>query len=369
MKLKCTTEKLVSIIIKAEKIIGRNLNLPILSCILLEAKGDKLFVKSTNLDLGIEISLTAEVEKEGVITVPGTVLKNLLSNIPFLDNTTLEVKDENLLIKSKGNTSTIKAFTNKEDFPSIPKIAEEGVFKIDNSKLIKGLKSVWYSASISNIKPELSSILVYTENNYLYFVATDSFRLAEIKFPIKLKENEEDIKLLVPFKNIPEIIRVFEDIEGDINIEYNKNQIAFKYNNIYLTSRIIEGNFPDYQQLIPKEFTTEAVVLMEDFIKVFKIINIFSDKFNAVNFNLEPKNKKFEIQSKSDEVGENINQLSASLSGDNLSINFNAKYITDCFQSIPTDSIILQFNGLSKPMIIRGVSDTQFTYLVMPMNK
>ena len=198
-------------------------------------------------------------------------------------------------------------------------------------------------------------------------MATDSFRLAETKIPIISKEKINNI--LIPFKNVPEIIKIFEDVEGDIDIEISKNQISFNYDNIYLTSRVIEGSFPDYKQLIPKEFTTEVVVLMEDFIRVFKIINIFSDKFNQVNFNIEPNNKKFEIKSKSDEVGENVNNLSASLSGDDLNINFNYKYITDCFQSIHTDSIVLQFNNIGKPMIIRGVSDNQFLYLVMPMNK
>jgi len=162
---------------------------------------------------------------------------------------------------------------------------------------------------------------------------------------------------------------VFEDIEGDVEISFTKNQISFNYDNIYLTSRIIEGVFPDYNQLIPKEHSTEVVVLLDDLINIFKIINIFSNKFNQVNFNIDPEKKIFEMKSKSDEVGENVNNVSAALSGEALSINFNYKYIIDSFQSIVTDSVILQFNGLSKPLVIRGVSDNQFLYLVMPMNK
>ena len=366
MKLKCVIEKITNAISKAEKITGKNLNLPILNCVLLEAKNNNLIIKSTNLDLGIEISISADVEKEGIIAVNGSVFKNLLSNISNKDNLLLETKNNNLFISSKNNTATIKSNPN-DDFPSIPKIESEKSLSLDAKKIIKGLRSVWYSASVSSIKPELSSVLINTDNNYIYFAATDSFRLAEIKIPIKSEEKIENI--LIPFKNIPEIIRVFEDVEGDIEIKFTKNQISFQYNGIYLTSRIIDGVFPDYKQLIPKEFTTEAVVLLNDLTNVFKITNIFSDKFNQVSFNINPQNKKFEIKSKNDEVGENINMVPAALSGDNLEINFNCKYITDCFQSIATDSVVMQFNGLNKPMIIRGVSDNQFLYLVMPMNK
>ena len=365
MKLKCITTKLITAVSKTEKIIGKNLNLPILNFLLLEAKDNKLTFKATNLDLGIEISINAEVVEEGNIAVPGAIFKNLLTNISD-EKIDLEIKNDNLHINTNSNVSTIKIQTS-EDFPSIPKVKGDNKISLDSKKLIKGLKSVWYSSSISNIKPELSSVCINIEDDFIYFVATDSFRLAETKIPVISKEKISNI--LIPFKNVPEIIKVFEDIDGDIDLEISKNQISFTYNNIYLTSRVVEGSFPDYKQLIPKEFTTEVVVLMEDFVRVFKLINIFSDKFNQVNFNIEPKNKKFEIKSKSDEVGENVNNISASLSGDDLNINFNYKYITDCFQSIYTDSIVLQFNSIGKPMIIRGVSDNQFLYLVMPMNK
>ena len=365
MRVKCITNKLTNIISKIEKITGKNLNLPILNCALLEAKDNKLIIKSTNLDLGVEIFLTTEVEEDGIIAVPGSILKNLLSNISS-NNILLKSEKDNLLISSESNISIIKSYPNN-DFPLIPKVDSKDKFIIDCKKLLKGFKSVWYSASTSTVRPELSSVYLSIKDGYLYFVATDSFRLAEVKIPIK---SEKEVKnILIPFKNIPEIIRVFEDIEGDIEINFTKNQIAFKYDNIYLTSRIIEGVFPDYKQLIPKEYTTEVVMLLDDLINTFKIINIFSNKFNQVSFNIDPKNKIFEMKSKSDEVGENINKVSAALSGDELSINFNYKYIIDSFQSITTDSIILQFNGSNKPLVIRGVSDNQFLYLVMPMNK
>ena len=365
MKVKCIINKLNNFISKIEKITGKNLNLPILSCILLEAKDNKLFLKSTNLDLGVEIFINAEIEEEGTIAIPGSVLKNLISNISG-NNISLKTEKDNLLVSSESNTSVIKSFPN-DDFPMIPKIDLKDKILIDCKKLLKGFKSVWYSASTSTVRPELSSIFISIKDNYLYFVATDSFRLAEFKIPVKTDKELKNI--LIPYKNIPEIIRVFEDVDGDIEMSFTKNQISFKYDNIYLTSRIIDGNFPDYQQLIPKEHTTEVVVLLDDLINIFKIINIFSNKFNQVSFNIDPGNKVFEMNSKNDEVGENVNKVAAALSGEALSINFNYRYIIDSFQSIHTDSLVLQFNGQSKPLVIRGVSDNQFLYLVMPMNK
>jgi len=365
MKVKCIINKLNNFISKIEKITGKNLNLPILSCILLEAKDNKLFLKSTNLDLGVEIFINAEIEEEGTIAIPGSVLKNLINNISG-NNISLKTEKDNLLVSSESNTSVIKSFPN-DDFPMIPKIDLKDKILIDCKKLLKGFKSVWYSASTSTVRPELSSIFISIKDNYLYFVATDSFRLAEFKIPVKTDKELKNI--LIPYKNIPEIIRVFEDVDGDIEMSFTKNQISFKYDNIYLTSRIIDGNFPDYQQLIPKEHTTEVVVLLDDLINIFKIINIFSNKFNQVSFNIDPGNKVFEMNSKNDEVGENVNKVAAALSGEALSINFNYRYIIDSFQSIHTDSLVLQFNGQSKPLVIRGVSDNQFLYLVMPMNK
>ncbi|MBM2817459.1 MAG: Beta sliding clamp, partial [Parcubacteria group bacterium] len=201
----------------------------------------------------------------------------------------------------------------------------------------------------------------------LVFVATDSFRLAE-KI-IKIEKDDNQFSILVPLKNIPEIIRIFEEFSGEVSICLSKNQISFSDNYNYIVSRLIDGVFPDYKQIIPKEIKTEAIVLKQDLISTLKISNIFSDKFNQVNIKILPSKKVFEITTKNSNIGENTNTVPASLSGDDISVNFNYKYIIDCIQSIDSDSVSLSFNGVSKPMTIRGISDKSFTYIVMPMNK
>ena len=224
-----------------------------------------------------------------------------------------------------------------------------------------------YSSSPSTIRPVLSSILLSSEEDHVIFVATDSFRLSEKK--INVKKHKEFNQILIPFRNIGEIIRTLEDIKDDVIVFLNDNQIAFSFGDIYITSRIIDGTFPDYKQIIPKETKTETIVLKQDLVSALRISNIFSDKFSQVIFNINSKEKEFKITTKNMDVGENENKLDSVVKGEKLTISFNYKYIIDCFQSIDSDSISLSFSGNNKPMVVSGVGDKSFLYLVMPMNK
>lgn len=366
MNIECVKDKLLKDLSKAEKITGKNVTLPILSCILLDASDSILTITSTNLDLGIEIKIPVKVNKPGKVAVSGVVLNNFISNLSNDKNINLELVDNILNVSTKHSKAQIKTFPI-DDFPSIPKVSKETSFNINTPDLIKGLKSVMYSASVSTIRPVLSSILIYSEEDKLFFVGTDSFRLAEKS--IKIKKHIDIEPILIPFKNIPEIIRSLEDIKNDINVFINQNQIAFVYDDMYLTSRVIDGNFPDYKQIIPKDAKTEVVVLKQDLINALKISNIFSDKFSKVVFNISQKNKSFTINTKNLDIGENTHSIDSVIKGDDIEISFNYKYIIDCFQSIDSDSVTLQFFDINKPMVIKGVSDDTFIYLVMPMNK
>lgn len=366
MKIECVKEKLLQVVSKAEKITSKNPTLPILSCLLLEVKNNNLIIKATNMDLGIEAEIPVKVEEEGVVAVPGSVLNNLLSNIQIDKSVIFETIDNNLQVKTEHGKSIIKTHPS-DDFPTIPKVSDGISFGLDAKKIIKGLKSVVFSSSLSSVKPELSSVYIYTDDNDLIFVATDSFRLAEKR--IKTQKTNDSLSILIPLKNIPDIIKVFEDVDGVIDVCLSKNQISFSYDHNYLVSRVIDGVFPDYKQIIPKDFKTEVVVLKQDLLSVLKISNIFSDKFNQVNLKVMPSSKVFEITTKNSNIGENTNSVPASLSGDDVVVNFNYKYIYDCLQVIESDSVSLSFDGVSKPLVIRGVSDKSFSYIVMPMNK
>jgi DNA polymerase-3 subunit beta len=177
------------------------------------------------------------------------------------------------------------------------------------------------------------------------------------------------LKGISTIKNAIEIVKSFEQVEDDITITLQKNQISIKSTTIYLTSRVVDGNFPDYKQIIPKNKTTEINVLKQDIASSLKISNVFSDKFNQISFKINPKQKVFEIRSENSDIGENTTIINASLSGEATEVNFNYKYIMDCFNSISSDSLIFELNGSNKAMIIKPTNDASFMYLVMPMNR
>ncbi len=365
MKVESTKDKLSQAIAKVEKITGKNLTLPVLGCILLEARSNQLVIKATNLDLGIEITLPVKVEEEGIIAVPGGVLSAFISQLQS-KNVTLETVDGNLKVSTPQNSTVIKSMLH-EDFPKIPVIEDGKSFSIGAQLFAKGLQSVWYSSSTSSMKPELSSVYIYNDGDEAVFVATDSFRLAEKR--VALKKAKDLPPILIPHRNVLEIMHTLEQMHDEVQVKMNKNQISFASDGVYLTSRIVDGVFPDYRQIIPKEFKTEAVMLKADFQQALKIANIFSDAFKQVNVKVDPAKKAFELKTRNSDVGENMNRIEGALSGDPIEINFNYKYIIDSFQSLDSDSISLQFAALNRPMIMKGVSDNSFTYLVMPMNK
>ena len=366
MNIECIKEKLSYAVGKAERVTSKNITLPILSCVLLEAKDSTLTIKATNLDIGIEITIPVKVNKPGKIAVSGSILYNFIGNLTNDKNITLEVVGGNLKVSTKHSESLIKAFI-VDDFPNIPKIKNGTPFTFNTPNLIKGFKAVIYSSSVSTIRPVLSSIMLASEDDSVVFVATDSFRLSEKR--IGVKKHKEFNQILIPFKNVGEIIRILDDVKEDVNVFLSENQIAFSHNDLYITSRVIDGTFPDYKQIIPKETKTEVVVLKQDILSGLRISNIFADKFSQVTFQINPKEKVFKITTKNMDVGENVNNIDAVIKGEALSISFNHKYIIDCFQSIDSDSVSLSFSDTNKPMIIKGVGDKTFLYLVMPMNK
>src|SRR3989344_4957371 len=368
MRIECVQEKLKWSVSIAEKISGKHMTLPVLSCLFFEAsKNNTITIKSTNLDLGIEIIISAKVEEEGTVAIPSATLSSFVNGLSDSEKSVKMVLDQgNLKINTPKSSGIIKTLPS-DDFPSIPHVQSGNTFSLNAVDFVKGLKSVWYSSSVSSVKPELSSVYIYCEDEFVIFVATDSFRLAEKK--VKIKKSKDFGQILIPHKNIPEILRVLENVNGEAEVELDKNQISFRYDGVYLVSRVIDGTFPDYKQIIPKKSVTEAVILKQDLVNALKLSNIFSDKFNQTNIKISPENKKCEIKTKNNDIGENITALDAVVTGEPIDINFNYKYIIDCFQSIDSDSVTLTFNGMHSPLVIIPVTDKTFRYIVMPMNR
>jgi DNA polymerase III subunit beta len=367
MELSTNIQKLKTAIIQADKITSKNASHPILGAILLKTVEKGLNIRSTNLSLGVDITVPANIKKEGEIAVVGSLLVGIFSSLSGKEEVSFNLVGDTLSVSSAGSNLVVNTLATDE-FPSIPKV-EGLMFKISTSLFLQGLKAVYYAASVSDIKPEISSVFIYPENNNsITFVSTDTFRLAEKS--IKVDSVPDFNGLLIPFKNISEIIRVLADHEdSDVEIIFNKNQISFQVEDIYLTSRLIDGLFPDYRQILPKDNQTQVIVLKQDLIDALRMANVFGDKFNQATIVIDPSDGIFEISSKNAGVGENNTTLDATLTGDSISLNINYKYLLDCFQSIHDDSVVLEFVNPKKPMIVKSVSDKTFLYLIMPMNR
>lgn len=368
MKCEISFEKLKQAISLTERVASKHTTLPVLSCVLIEISKNVATIKSTNLDVGMEVELAVKADGDGVFAVPAHTISAFLSQLNAKDQVVkLESAAGNInisLAKSRGVIKTLPT----DDFPAIPVIVDGKTTTLPSEVLIKGFKSVWYSASVSNVKPELSSIYIYKDSENIVFAATDSFRLAEKKIALPKGAAIED--MLVPFKNSIEIVKMLELAGPTVTIKSNKNLVSFEAGGIRITSRIIDGVFPDYRQIIPKAFTTEVVLLKQDLINTIKVSSVFADNFNQIHLVIDPKGKKVEIDTKNNDIGENKSQLDAAITGEPVEINFNSKYIADSFQSIDADSVSMQFNGKNKPLVIRPISgDQTFLYLVMPMNR
>lgn len=365
MKLLCKTEQLKNAVNLAEKMTGKNLTLPTLHAILLIASGKSLKIRSTNLAVGIEIEIPAVVEQEGVVLIKGEVLSNVISNILGKQDVNLKLEHENLVVITEASKTVIKCLP-QEEFPTLP-IVEGESFDIKSNLLQEGIRSVYFCAANTEIKPEIASIFIYTDQDNIVFVATDSFRLAEKK--IKVKNIPEILKILLPYKSISDILRVLDLFSGDVRVSFNRNQLSLSGGGIYFTTRLIDGSFPDYKIIIPKEEKTKVVVMKQELLSTLRLSTIFADKFFQIVFSVKTQDKKIIIDSKNNDVGSSLSSIDAVIEGAPIEVSFNLKYFIDVFQSILNDSVSISFTEANKPIIIKGIQDNTFLYLLMPTNR
>ena len=365
MKFTITKNRFAEAIAKAERIAGKNLSLPVLRCVLIVAQDNVITIRATNLDLGIEMKLPATITTKGTVAIPADTLHGFLSALSTQSQVDVEQEGTHVIISSQKSTTKIASYPH-EDFPTLPRVEGGELFKIQGKEFAQGLKSVWWSATSSSIKPELSSIYVYSDGDMLVMVATDSFRLAEKKIHAKKTGAFESI--LIPLKNISEIIRHSEQ-GSEISVFGDSYQIAFHVDDTYITSRVIDGTFPDYKQIIPGEFESEIIALKQDCIDALKHARVFSDQFNKLTITIDTKEKQVTFNTINAEIGEALVSIDAAVSGAPLQMHFNHQYVLDVFSSLTTDSVSFSFSGTGKPMLIKPVGDASFSYIVMPMNR
>src|SRR3989344_256920 len=366
MRFTTTKEKILNASIISEHITGRKESLPILSCILLDA-GKEFSVRATNLEAGIEICVPGDIEEKGSVAVSSSVFSQTLRSISG-EKIVFKTEGGNLVIESRGTRTLIKAVPH-EEFPLLPSAGgdKKGI-SLSREMLMRCIQSVSYAASASMIRPELGSVYISIKTSRLVCAATDSFRLAEKIMKTKVAHDGGEI--LIPLKHAGELIYVLERLsDEEVSLLADDSQLAVIAGGARFISRIIEGTFPNYQEIIPKAFTTEATVLKNDFAEMLRKARVFSGNDQHVGLHHYPKRKIFSATAQSPDVGEMSDSIDAAISGEDIDINFHIGYLSDCISSISSDSIVLGFSGAGKPLVIRGVSDASFTYLVMPLNR
>jgi DNA polymerase III subunit beta len=380
MKILSTTDNFKKGILTAEKIIGKNLTLPILSNILLEAEKGRLKISATNLEIGIMYLMRAKIEKEGKIAVPGKIIGSFISNIADNEKIAAEIKDQTLYLTYQGNRALIKGF-NAKDFPIIPKPQTDPILEIESQKFQECVIKVLSSAAIAETRQELTGILMGFEENNLTLAATDSFRLAEVIMKIeKEKINasyqkyiSKNSSIIIPAKTLQEVSRSIGPESGSLKIYIGENQIFFEVDEILFVSRLIDGKYPEYKQVIPKNFLASLRIKKEDLLRAVRVASIFSDsKSREIKLVVKEGEKKIKIEAQSMESGENMTEVEcvATLKG-SATIAFNNRYLIDGLSTLSSEEIYIGFNDSFGPVILREVIEGKiredFLHIIMPI--
>lgn len=364
MKITVSQTDLIHTLELISRVSTKHVTLPVLQCVLIQVTDHEVTLTATNLEIGIEATVAATVETPGTVAVSATTL---LQSIQFVNkkDITLRVVDGVLVVESGTGVTKINIMPHDE-FPTITKITEGGE-TIKRQFFATGIKTVAFAASVSSIKPELGSVYIQQKKEHsLTFVATDSFRLMEKTVPQQGFVLSQP--LLIPQKNAIELARVCDLLQSDPRLVITDNQCALHFTEgVYITSRMVAGTFPDYEAIIPKEYTTEATVIKQDLVQLFKKSQIFLNKFLQVT--LAVQDDMVTVSSQNGEVGATSDSAQAEVSGSPITLNFNQQYVLDPLGHINDDSVTLYFAGIGRPLVIKGVSDASLRYLVMPMNK
>lgn len=366
MKLELLKKHLEDATHIVSRVSNKNLSLPVLGCVVISATQNRTVLRATNLDVSVEIGLKSKVLEEGDIAVPAQVFSQAVSATSD-EKITLESNEGVLkIITSHGEVKLNTIDVN--EFPTLPYV-KDGVgvsLTLPVKELSRSLKGVVFAAATSGMRPELASVFLTVQEGVLTTAATDSFRLSEIKAPVKVRSDVDSI--LLPARNIPDILRVLEGTDT-VEVRVDENQVTYISDGNFITSRVVDGAFPQYTAIIPKEFTTTATLLTEDLQRVLKKVAVVTDQAGQVAFNLDPQSKVLSVSGVNTQVGEIEETVDAALEGEPIQVNFNVRYILDALNTVVTDSLVFKFSGVGKPLIISEVPDKGFTYLVMPMNK
>ncbi len=374
MKTKILQEKIQAAVSNIEKITGKDATLPILNNILLKLEKNNLIMSATNLETGILWKTTSKNESEGDIVLPAQIFSALIGSFPG-GVVEIEVNEKTTTIINDKKKVKLNGYSTDE-FPIIP-INNQGEFITIRADLFcQSLARVVNFTGNSSVKPEITGVYMLFSNDSIKFVATDSFRLGEQKINQKNKSLSKEYPIIIPLRAAREIISVFQNNKNNIDIYFNQGRITINYvdndggGEIQFTSRLIDGDFPDYQAIIPASFVTRGVFQKKDLLNQLKPAGIFSGKNNEVEFRIDVNRLLMTIFSRSADFGDYEGGVEIKdLSGREISIVFNLRFLVDGLNVIKDDECVFEFSGNDGPCVLKSANDENFIYIIMPIKK
>jgi len=350
-----------------ERATSKDITLPILGSFFINTEGGSLRIMGTNLEIGIQTTIRCTVSEQGGVVIPAKQLLSYISTLSKDEKINLESNGVDVILIVQGQETIIKGYP-QEDFPPFPTLKELYKATLYKKDVTHFFSRVLISVSKSAIKPELASILAVLEKENLLIASTDSFRLSEEKIKtISLSSKNQKEVFLIPARTFEEIIRLTDQSDGEqVDFLIGKGEGLFKFGEITLYSRLTEGNFPDYQQIIPKNFKTHGTLLRQELVTQLRRASIFANKLNSVSFTLSVKDKSIIIESKNNQ-GTYKGVMRGEFDGDDISIVFNFQYLLQGVESYTEEKLFLGFNSESHPLLIRPTAREGSVYIVMPM--
>ncbi len=376
MKVSCLQENLA----KGLGIVGRAVasrsTLPVLSNVLLATDNGQLKLSATNLEIGINCWVGAKVEEEGSVTIPARLLGDFVNSLPAERiDLKLEEESQTLNLRCARFESNIKGI-DAQEFPLVPTASEEDdVIKLDPTSLRTMIDQVVFAAATDESRPILTGVLVQFNEEGMTMAAADGFRLS-VKSASVSEAFSEPMEVIIPARALMELARISGEQEQPVGVSIipARKQILFQLEGIDLISQMIEGKFPDYNQIIPDNGGTRSVLDTANFLKAARVSHLFArDSANIVKLEITPSgdelmNGRITLMATSAELGDNVAEVDASIEGDPMEIAFNAKYLIDVLSIIDTPQVALETAASSSPGVLRPIGDENFIHVIMPMH-
>jgi len=366
MKFSCLSENLAKGLSIVSKAVSSKGSLPILSHVLLKTDDGRVKLAATDLETGVVTWVGAKVEEEGAVTVPARLLSELVANLP---PGKIEVASEKqtLVLTAPSADSRLHGLA-AEEFPPLPEASGKTIFSLDPTAFPTAVAQVSFAAAADESRPILTGVLVKGSGKNLSLVGVDGFRLAERKLELP-EDLAEDLSIIIPSRTLAEVARLASHQENPVRtiLLPEENQILFELEGSRITSRLLEGQFPDYEKIIPPSFNTQAKLLTEDFLKAVRLASIFArDSASIVRLNLEPT-QPLRFSATTAEVGEGKTEVEAQIEGEPLEIAFNSKYLTDVLSNLRSEEVIFEASGPLNPGVIKPSPATDYLHLIMPV--